>query len=221
MRIDREQVDGLMRQRGITHYKDLAAAAGITGPLLARILARGSCTPRTATKIAKVLGVYAPALGAFQEHAVSITPPYDMPTLEQCQQAYEADAKAQEARKPIEERTLPHPGQAEELVEIDPFQRITVFLERPVPDGWNRWSLQRRLMFWREGIGSTGELAPRSRVCVLELWVEAMGRPMRAYTYHSARNISAFMDGQKGWKKAEKPLRFGPYGKQRGWERVV
>ena len=56
---------------------------------------------------------------------------------------------------------------------------VREFLERQVPEDWNKWPLDKRRMFWAGGVQDNVPLAPRDRVCALEVWCEALGGSMR------------------------------------------
>lgn len=189
MKIDRKRVDALMAQKGIFRYKDLAERAGLTQKRLSVILNHGSGRPKTIIKVAKALGVFAPDLSGERRDTLK---PYGLPTLEEMQAAHRRE-------------TLP-------------LQSIPGFLARKIPVDWPHWSVEARRRFWANPTRAE-DLVDRDRVCALEVWVEAWGRPQDAMTYADAVEINAAIAALGGWNKTSKAGRFGPYGVQKGWNK--
>lgn len=96
---------------------------------------------------------------------------------------------------------------------------ILDFLERPVPSDWSRWDLNRRRMFW--GGNATGELelAPRDRVCALEVWCELLEGQKRDMKNSDTAEINQIIAAAPGWKRTAQALKFGYCGAQRGFVR--
>lgn len=99
---------------------------------------------------------------------------------------------------------------------------VRKFIERPVPEDWSKWMLDKRRMFW--GGVSTGaesiNLIPRERVCALEVWCEAFGGNIKEMKNTDTREINAIIAATPGWKKATGAVHFGPYGTQRGFKKT-
>lgn len=93
------------------------------------------------------------------------------------------------------------------------------FLEQPVPEGWNSWGLDKRRTYWAGGVAGELARAPRDRVCALEVWCEALGGRQRDMAYADTMKLNGILSRVPGWEKAEKPLRFGYCGVQRGFIR--
>lgn len=219
MNIDRERLESLQRQAGLSG-KALAARAGITPPMLSRLKSRGSCSKTTARKLAAVLGY------DFMVQERPTIKPYALPTLEECQAAYQREA-------PV---VTPYEAARGEREAENTRQIITEFLARPVPVGWERWPLKNRLLYWRgssttiltdPGLISKSAVQKRSipvverdRVCAAEVWAEAFGHPLEGMTNKAARNINRIISTLPGWERAEKGLRFGPHGFCRGFVRT-
>lgn len=96
---------------------------------------------------------------------------------------------------------------------------IRAFVERQVPEEWNRWKPQQRMAFWSGGVTGDVKLADRERVCALEVWVEALGGDVKGMKYLEAQEINDTIAQIPGWKRAKGAKKFGPYGAQRGFER--
>ena len=96
---------------------------------------------------------------------------------------------------------------------------VREFMERPVPDDWSKWPLDKRRMFWGGvTMGSDSlHLVPRDRICALEVWCEAFGGSIKEMKNTDTRELNAIMAATPGWQKIGGTLHFGPYGTQRGF----
>jgi hypothetical protein len=108
----------------------------------------------------------------------------------------------------------------EQHLERDPLQgQIEDFLDRPVPEDWQSWDIQRRRLFWSDPrAGSSLKLVPRDRVCAMEIWRECLGDP-RTMPKMDAHRINAILEALPGWERVS-TARFGAgYGTQKGFKR--
>jgi putative DNA primase/helicase len=96
---------------------------------------------------------------------------------------------------------------------------VREFMERPVPDDWSKWPLDKRRMFWGGvTMGSDSlHLVPRDRICALEVWCEAFGGNIKEMKNTDTRELNAIMATMPGWQKASNAKYMGPYGTQRGF----
>ncbi len=100
---------------------------------------------------------------------------------------------------------------------------IRGYLERELPVDWNeRDQIQRR--DWLNGYEDPASVAtkPRDRVCVLEIWVEALGGDPKVLTAPQTRELHEIMMSMKGWAKYDRAggkLKFPIYGVQRAYIR--
>ena len=97
---------------------------------------------------------------------------------------------------------------------------ILDFLERPVPEDWQNWPLDRRRMFWGGAVQGDVKLVPRDRVCALEVWCEALDGKQRDMRYSDTAEINSIIEASALWERARGSLRFGYCGKQRGFQKV-
>ena len=96
---------------------------------------------------------------------------------------------------------------------------ILEFLEKPVPRDWHKWPLEKRRMFLNGDNAGEVELAPREKICALEVWCEAfMGQP-KDFHYADATEINDILRSLPGWSRTPNGLRFGYCGYQRGFQR--
>jgi len=107
----------------------------------------------------------------------------------------------------------------EEHREASPHEGVTLdFIGREVPEDWTSWKLDRRRMFWSGGAQGETKTVPRDRICAAEVWCEALGGSPKDLNKSIAREINDAIGRAQGWRKTARPMRFGPYGMQRGFE---
>lgn len=96
---------------------------------------------------------------------------------------------------------------------------IAEFAERPVPEDWQRYTLDRRIDYWHLPGGDTGPTVPRDRICAAEVWCELFNGKIRDMRTQDTREINATLARLKGWKRSDVAIRCGPYNVQRGFIR--
>jgi predicted P-loop ATPase len=96
---------------------------------------------------------------------------------------------------------------------------ITDYVEKPVPEGWQKWPLDRRRMFLGGNVQGEVNLVERDRICALEVWCEAFGGQPKDFRYTESAEINDALRMVPGWEKTPNSLRFGYCGKQRGFQR--
>lgn len=102
----------------------------------------------------------------------------------------------------------------------DPLQgQIEEFLDKPIPVDWDKWSLNRRLLFWSNGIVDVTKLTSRSKVCAAEIWQECLGAKHLISKADSNR-IFAILSNIEGWEKVSTARFGGGHGRQKGFKRV-
>lgn len=226
MKINRERLEALQRRAGLTG-EALAARAGITPPMLSRLKGRGSCSKTTAQKLATVVGY------DFIAQDRPTVKPFALPTLEECWAEFAQQGMLNSGKSfatPYEEARAER--EADNTAQI-----IRKFLDRPVPVGWERWSLKNRLLYWRGGGSTTLTdhgliskaavqkrcilVAERDRVCAAEVWAEAFCHPPEDMTNKDARSINRIISTLPGWRETDGSIRFGPHGKCRGFVKSV
>ncbi|MCQ4638616.1 virulence-associated E family protein, partial [Anaerovorax odorimutans] len=96
---------------------------------------------------------------------------------------------------------------------------ILDFLEKSLPEGWERRELTQRRMYWSGEFGRSPGSVPRDRVCAAEIWYECLNSELKYMNKSDAREINAILANLPGWERIKSPARFGPYGMQRGYKR--
>lgn len=98
---------------------------------------------------------------------------------------------------------------------------IREFLERQVPEDWQKRSLDERRIFWSGGFRTEQTaLIPRDRVCAMEVWCEALNGDPKQLKRADALEINSVIESLPEWTKAKNGIRFGSaYGLQRGYVR--
>lgn len=93
---------------------------------------------------------------------------------------------------------------------------IRNFLEMPLPKTWEKKTVYERMAYMHEE-EETREAGyyVRNKVCVSELWCEALGKPEKDMNYLNARDLHSIMRSLPEWEISGTQLRFGRYGMQR------
>lgn len=99
---------------------------------------------------------------------------------------------------------------------------IRDFLEREIPSDWNNYDLQQRRKFWNGNLKLPDhtELVKRDKVCAMEVWAECFSGDPRYLKRTDSMEINSALQAIKGWKRNKDKRRYGPYGPQRGFEKV-
>lgn len=97
---------------------------------------------------------------------------------------------------------------------------IMDFLEKKIPLNWDQMDLSARRIFFSGGSRGEVELVSRDKVCAVEIWVECFGGDQKYMKRQECTEINNIMSTTKGWKRNKSARRYGPYGIQRGFEKV-
>lgn len=97
---------------------------------------------------------------------------------------------------------------------------ISEYLAKPVPKNWDQMDILARKMFLAGGGVGDVELVPREKTCAVEIWVECFGGEPKYLKRADSTEINNILSGLKGWKRNKNVRRYGPYGTQKGFERV-
>ena len=108
-------------------------------------------------------------------------------------------------------------------MDISPLEgSIQAFLEREIPLDWNnpdKWTIERRRMFWSNNVALDGPTMPRKQVCIAEIWVELLLKAPADITKKQSHELGAMLR-HIGWKPSNKSCKAGPYGSQKVFELV-
>ena len=97
---------------------------------------------------------------------------------------------------------------------------ISEYLAKPVPKNWDQMDIPARKMFLAGGGVGDVELVPREKTCAVEIWVECFGGEPKYLKRADSTEINNILSGLKGWKRNKNVRRYGPYGTQKGFERM-
>lgn len=99
---------------------------------------------------------------------------------------------------------------------------IREFLEKEIPDNWDKLDLATRKRFWDGTFQPVDcEYRERDRVCAAEIWCEALGGDMKYFRRQDAAEINGILSKIEGWERCKSNVRFGgAYGAQKGFIRV-
>ena len=107
----------------------------------------------------------------------------------------------------------------EEHREVSSLEGLIVdFLNKPVPEDFQKWSLEKRRMFINGESTGEGKLIPRDKICALEIWCEMLNGQIKDLPYATAMEINDIIRALPEWEKCR--TRFGYCGIQRGFQRV-
>lgn len=101
---------------------------------------------------------------------------------------------------------------------------ILDYLDKKLPKSWNTWDIHLRRNYlneYEEQVQLHSELFQREKVCILEIWEEALGQDKRFLKPYDSKNISSVLSSLKNWERIKTNARFGRYGTQKGFRRKV
>ena len=99
---------------------------------------------------------------------------------------------------------------------------IREYLEILLPEDWNERTPQERRAYIAnedELLGHPDGKYRRERVCLAEIFIECFGRELQYVNGQERREVMDVMRRMHGWKEIGGSVRFGPYGKQKGFYR--
>ncbi|WP_068779644.1 virulence-associated E family protein [Paenibacillus sp. GM2] len=96
---------------------------------------------------------------------------------------------------------------------------IRAFVDRPVPEDWQKRDIPTRLMYWGGEFGKPheGAAGPRDRICAAEIWCECFRSDIKFIRQSDTREINGILASIPGWE--EYKGWFGPYNWQRGFRK--
>jgi predicted P-loop ATPase len=99
---------------------------------------------------------------------------------------------------------------------------ILDFLEKKIPSNWDQLDLSKRRMFWNGQLhlGEGAGLVEREKVCAVEIFVECYNGNPGYLKKQDSIEINNILSSLKGWTRNKSARRYGPYGAQKGFERV-
>ena len=109
-----------------------------------------------------------------------------------------------------------------EAIEEDPrMAQVVEYLEKPLPENWDKLDLDTRRMFLEGDTEYDPEsLVERESVSNMEIWVECFGKKAADMERKDSDAITALMMKVDGWEKSGRKKRLPLYGQQRFYERV-
>lgn len=106
----------------------------------------------------------------------------------------------------------------EEFREVNPWEGLIVgFLEKQIPEDWYDLSVTEQKQFLQGQLINPKPLVPRTKVCVSEIWELCLDGNMKFLKKTDSTSINNVLKNLKGWSKGKNPLRFGRFGKQKGF----
>lgn len=99
---------------------------------------------------------------------------------------------------------------------------IANFLDMPLPETWDELGRVERHRYINgddHEFRAKGTIL-RDKVCAAEIWVELLGGNLKDMNTYNTKSIHENMSTMPGWEKAENPLSFSIYGRQRAYVRA-
>lgn len=104
--------------------------------------------------------------------------------------------------------------------EVDAWEGILHdFIEKPIPDDWDSWTLENRRTFLSGNAHTDRPLVERQRVSATEFLCEALGFTEGSLSNRDLMRVSKLLRGLPGWKPTKKQYRT-PYAQPRGYVRT-
>ncbi len=112
--------------------------------------------------------------------------------------------------------------QQEDHREISPREGIIrEFVERKLPEDWQKRTLAERLTYWGNAFGAAEGSVERDRICAAEVWCEAFKGDIKQMQRKDAVEINSILENLDGWERDKTSARYGTlYGLQRGFRRI-
>lgn len=101
----------------------------------------------------------------------------------------------------------------------DRWEIIQEYLEKQLPEGWDKMMPYERRGFLMGDDTLPKGTVKRVRVSVPEIWTEALGCQVRDMNAHNTKIIHDIMRKMPGWKAYKNKMRFGIYGVLRAYVR--
>lgn len=96
---------------------------------------------------------------------------------------------------------------------------IEFYLDRQLPKNWDGLELEERRMFLRDAERFDDKGTKRSKVCMVELWCECLGKNKEDMDRYKTRDINDIMRSFPDWEYKPTTANFGAYGKQKYYQR--
>ena len=96
------------------------------------------------------------------------------------------------------------------------------FLDKKIPANWDSMDLMKRRQFWSGGlvVPDSTILVKREKVCAMEIWAECFNGDPKYMKRMDSTEINNILLNCDGWRRNKSVRRHGPYGTQRGFEKV-
>lgn len=94
------------------------------------------------------------------------------------------------------------------------------YMEMQVPEPWQTWDLQQRLLWLGGGVKYDGRMVERTKICAQEVWCEALKGELKYCRNGETAELNGIMRKAPGWKKTDIGIRFKYAGKVRGFVRT-
>lgn len=97
---------------------------------------------------------------------------------------------------------------------------IQDFISREIPEDWDRWPIDKRCLYWAGGVQGNVRTKTRSRICVMEIWVELLHGQQAALLGDRMKSKDITNALRHLGCKDIGARKVGPYGSQKCFECV-
>lgn len=99
---------------------------------------------------------------------------------------------------------------------------IKEFAEREIPLDWDKRSLNERKIYWSEEFNKTQcDTIERDKICAAEVWCECLYGDPKYIKRIDSIEINSILASMQGWERNKKSGRYGCYGVQKGFKRII
>ena len=96
---------------------------------------------------------------------------------------------------------------------------VREFVEKEVPENWNKYSLEQRRAYWSfEYKTYKGNTVKRDRICAAEIWTECFGKDASTARRQDTVEINGILEALKDFKRCKSAIKFGCHGDQKGFK---
>lgn len=96
---------------------------------------------------------------------------------------------------------------------------IEAFLEKPIPQDWDSYTLDQRILYLADTATERTNLVLRKTVCAMEIWCECLGGRKENFQKSKSYEINNILRRIPGWHQQNSPRTHSIYGNQRGFMR--
>lgn len=107
---------------------------------------------------------------------------------------------------------------------------VKMYLDKPIPANWDKMDLFARSQYYNSTNSNNGDFEfeydmkdkkLRDKVCILEMWCELFGGQKKDLNRQKSNELTEIILKTGEWERMTSTGRFGIYGKQKGFKRIM